>query len=293
MAAKYQESRCLMNLDNRAIRFVPVVMVLFAWLHSAALAQSPRRIEGFTEPYRTVVVASAESGILDSLAVKEGDSLQSGEIIATLDLDVLDASWNIAKEKLTARGNINAAIATLKSRENHFRQIQKLFEQEHASDKEVKQAELDFELAKANVESANDELRALEMELKRIEAQRQRRIIRAPISGQLLELPREVGEAITATESQVATIVALDMLRVRFFLPTDLATHLQSGQVLRVEFASNKKQADATIDFVSPVTDSKSGTVRVELLIDNRKRNFRSGVRCFLGVARTAKRVNH
>jgi len=111
------------------------------------------------------------------------------------------------------------------------------------------------------------------MNLKQIEAQLERRIVRAPISGTVLELPRQVGEAITASESQVATIVTLDQLRVRYFLATERAVGLRRGQTIEVNF---------------PVTDSKSGTVRVELLIDNREQEYRSGLRCLLGNTKTA-----
>ena len=289
MVGQYQESSRPMNQFNEVQRLAVVILVFTTSIPTMVTAQTSRPIEGFTEPHKTVVVASPESGVLDSVVVEEGDVLTKGAIITTLDSQVLNASLNIAREKLNAKGKINAAKATLKSRANHFSQMQQLFYEEHASDKEVKQAELEFELAKANVEAAGDQLRALEMELKQIEAQLERRVIRAPIAGTVLELPRQIGEAVTATESQVATIVALDYLRVRFFLATQRATSLRAGQVIGINFPATNQQTDAIVDFVSPVTDSKSGTVRVELLIDNQNRQFRSGVRCLLGSVRTAK----
>lgn len=248
--------------------------------------------EGFTEPYQTVVVASAESGVLQTLSVREGDTVKQGEILGQLDSQVLVASVNAAREKLKAQGKIKGAQASVRRRSHHLQQIRQLFAREHASDKEVKQAQFELDLANASLESAQDEWHALEMNLKQIEAQLERRIIRAPISGTVLELPRQVGEAITGSESQVATLVALNHLRVRYFMTTDRAMRLKRGQRLKVHFPESHQDTTAIVDFVSPVTDSKSGTVRVELLIDNSSRAYRSGLRCHLQTSSLAQE-NH
>lgn len=255
---------------------------------SVAQTASISRAEGFTEPFVRVVVASPESGVLQSLKVQQGDSIAAGDVVGQLDSQVLNASLNSAQEKLKAQGQINAAKAKLINKTHHLEQMKTLFEKKHASDKEVRQAQLDFDLAKANLEIAQDQRRSLEMDVKQIQAQLERRIVRSPISGTVLELPRRVGEAITATESEVATVVALDRLRVRYFLTTKLAAQLKPGQSIHVSFPATGQHTKAAVDFVSPVTDAKSGTVRVELLIDNKNQAFRSGLRCLLGNVQSA-----
>ncbi len=260
------------------------------WMQTAD-AQSTRQDEGFTEPFKTVIVASPESGVIQSLLAREGDKVQAGEIIAKLDSYVLMATADAAREKLTAQGKINGAKASLDNKSHHLKQMQTLLRGKHASDKEVEQARLAFDLANANLESAQDEMRAQEMEIKKIEAQLERRVVRAPIGGVVLELPRQVGESITATESHVATIVALDQLRVRYFLTTEQALAMKRGSQVKVYFPDTQQQANAIVDFVAPVTDSKSGTVRVELLIRNPNNVYRSGLRCLLGRTQTASQV--
>ena len=257
----------------------------------SSLGQSnePRLEEGFTEPFKTVFIASVDSGVLHSVSVREGDYVSAGDVICTLDSHVLTASVNAAQEKLKAQGRINAAKASLDNKAQTLEQMKELLAQEHASDKEVNQAQLDFDLAAANLETARDDIRSQEMELKRIQAQLERRIIRAPANGFILELPRQVGEAITATESQVATLVALDFLRARYFLSTEQSESLTRGQRLTVSFPDTQQQAEAIVDFVSPITDSKSGTVRVELLIKNDKQQFRSGLRCLMSGLQAAQ----
>ncbi len=199
---------------------------------------------------------------------------------------MLEASLNAAKVKLESQGKIKAAQATLKEKQYHLKQMQKLLVGQHASDKEVRQAQLEVDLANAHLQSANDENRAIEMEIKKIEAQIKRRIIRSSTEGVVLEIPRQEGEAITTSDSEVATIVRLDQLRIRYFLTTDQAMRMQRGDQIKVHFPATDQTVPATVDFVAPVTDSNSGTVRAELIIDNQQGQYRSGLRCILTESR-------
>ncbi len=238
--------------------------------------------EGFSEPLKTVRIAASESGVIESILVAEGDFVKRGDILCKLDCQVLEASLNATKVKLESRGKIQAAQATFEEKQYHLRQMQQLFISKHASDKEVRQAQLEVDLANAQLQSANDESRAIGMEIKRIEAQVERRIIRSSTDGVVLELPRQEGEAITISESEVATIVRLDQLRIRYFLTTVQAMRMKRGDQTNVHFPATDQTALATVDFVAPVTDSNSGTVRVELTIDNQQGQYRSGLRCLL-----------
>jgi hypothetical protein len=42
----------------------------------------------------------------------------------------------------------------------------------------------------------------------------------------------------------------------------------------------SKRRAVGQVEFVSPVTDAESGTVRVKVLLKNTDGQYRSGVRC-------------
>ena len=279
---RYSDSAATSWIGSLTIGLLLLAISSPIYGQTPSTASSTTYAEGFTEPFITVVVASPESGVLQSLNVGEGDSIKQGDVVGRLDSQVLNASLNSAKEKLKSQGQINAAQAKLTSKTHHLDQMKTLLKREHASEKEVRQAQLDFDLAQANLEIASDQHRSLEMDVKQIEAQLERRTVRSPISGTVLELPRQVGEAISATDSEVATVVALDRLRVRYFLTTQLAGQLKNGQSVKVSFPETGQHTTARVDFVSPVTDAKSGTVRVELLIDNQDRSYRSGLRCLL-----------
>jgi RND family efflux transporter MFP subunit len=270
------------NLECRAILLTLIAAVSMTASAPTVVAQRSHADEGFTEPSKSIVVASPESGVLTTVEVNEGEHVQAGAVLARLDSQVLQASVNAAKQRLEANGKIKAAQASLDNKSNRLKQMQELFRNEHASDKEVQQAQLEFDIAQANLESQQDENRLQEMELKKIQAQLERRIVRSPITGIVLELPHKVGEAITASDSTVATVVALDQLRIRYFLTTRQAISMKRGDQVKIAFPDTAQSAIAEVDFISPVTDSNSGTVRVEMLIDNNDGQYRSGLRCTL-----------
>ncbi|MGB7329614.1 MAG: efflux RND transporter periplasmic adaptor subunit [Rubripirellula sp.] len=238
--------------------------------------------EGFTRPVEQVELAVADSGILAEIGIREGAQVRSGDLICELDSDVLRASLAAAEARWNSLGNLAAAEATLAHRQNHLSQLELLREKSHASDQEVIDAKLDVAVALAGRQSAEDQRQVAKQEIAQIQSQIRRRSIVAPFDGVVIELPVSVGERVNATDGYVAKLVRLDQLLVRYDLATRVAAPLRVGQALAVHFPETNQTATAKIDYIAAVTDSSSGTVRVEVLIDNRDGFYRSGVRCVL-----------
>ena len=59
------------------------LVCLVAW--GCSVCQAAGNVEGFTEPYKTIQVASPETGILSAVDVSEGDTVREGASIASLD----------------------------------------------------------------------------------------------------------------------------------------------------------------------------------------------------------------
>ncbi len=261
-------------------RFVPVLTLAMAAL--ASTAASAQTLLSFTEPYETVLVAAPEAGIVAKIAVREGDRVSQGQVIASLDDEVLRASLAAAGAKARARGELAAAQAACDIRRRRVDKFRELRQQGHASPEEVEQAEADLAIAEANLISAQEARQQAQLDADRIRAGVQRRVIRSPIDGVVLMLHKRAGEAVGGGDAQVATLVKLSALRVTLYLPTSRAARLKPSDTVPLRFADSGRRARGRVEFVSPVTDSDSGTVRVVVVIDNPLGEFRSGVRCDL-----------
>ena len=113
---------------------------------ACALLSAPAwavEVHGFLEPYRTVDVATTETGIMIQLLVRVGDPIGEGEVIAQLDDDVHQILVETAKAKTEAQGRLASAQAELKLRKYRLAKLAELIEQGHGRREEVERAAAD------------------------------------------------------------------------------------------------------------------------------------------------------
>lgn len=263
-------------------RTIKAVAVFLLGTAVCPLATYGKPIEGFTQPFETVNLAAPEAGIIQELLVRQGETVTAKQPIALLDNQVLYATLESARAKAASRGPVQAAEAAFRQRQSRLNHMRQLRQEGHGSPEEVERAESDAEIAKANLVSAREDARANALEVKRIEAQIERRTIRSPIHGVISYIAKRPGEFATATDPTVATIVQIDKLRVIFHVPTEQLAGMRVRDHVKVRFTSSGRETTALVDFISPVTDAESNLVRVEVIIDNSDGHFRSGVRCVM-----------
>ncbi len=109
-----------------------------------------------------------------------------------------------------------------------------------------------------------------------------RRTLRAPLDGVIVKAHKQEGEFVAAHDPLLFAIVQLDPLLAVFSVPSHQAVALQAGQKVVVGINGSDDRPQGTIDFVSPVTDAESGTVRINVRLQNGNRLYRSGERCTL-----------
>lgn len=260
-----------------------VLAVSWVLVFSAAAAGAVQ-VDGFTEPNSTIDLAATETGVVAELLVREGDAVTKGQLLATLDTDILQATLEISKAQMQSTGKIDAAQAEWQVGKSKLEKLRELRAKGHASQSELERAEADCAIAEARLRMAREDQAVSALECKRIEAQLERRRIRSPIDGTVLKVFKDTGEAILPGSPNVLTLVALDPLRARFSVPGEHAGKLHAGATVTVRFPETGQTANGTIEVVSPVIDAKSGTVPVVVIVPNEKGRLRSGSRCTLEV---------
>jgi RND family efflux transporter MFP subunit len=254
--------------------------ISFVVLQSAAAYGAS--FDGFTEPFRKIEVAAAETGTVAQVLVHEGDRVTKGQALATLDNEVLEVSREIATATMQAKGKLDSAVAERDLRKTRLARLEPLRADGHASQEEIDRARTDLAVAEANLRAAREQHQLDELERRKIEAMIERRTLRSPIDGYVLKLQKEEREFISATSASVATVVQLDPLRVVFSLPTAYAARLSVGGAVDLELPDSGAKLRGKVEFVAPVTEAESGTVRVKVLIDNANGAYRCGIRCLL-----------
>ena len=224
---------------------------LLALLLTAARADD---MLGYVEPYRIITLSAAETGVIAEVLVREGDPAKKGQVLAKLDTATLQAELEIAQAEAKLQ-------ATRKQR------LDDLASSSRATPEELEKARTDLTIKDAQV--------------RKIQAMIETRLLRSPVDGLVNEIKRDPGEAVSATNSHVLTVVQIDKLTANLFLPPACALALKTGGQAALLLDDREKVA-ATIEFISPITDPASGTVRVKFMIENADGKLRSGVRCAL-----------
>ena len=277
-----------MNLDN--MKMISLIMLLLYSSSCGAhqdndeswIAREFGNEEAFTEPIEKIQVAAAETGIVAKVYVKLGDTVQPGDLLYELDMSVLEASRRVAKSKADNRAKLKSAEIEYQTKLARYEKLVKLAQEGAGSPEEVARSKADAEVASQEIEALREQANQFRLEVEQYEAQMEQRRVRSPIHGQVIEIKKKVGEHVSSNDLHLVSVVQIDTLRAVFHLPTLQATKLEKGNKVQIAFPESNLQTIGIVEYVSPITRADSGRVRVDILIGNREREFRSGVRCYL-----------
>ena len=220
-----------------------------------ALAAEEPALFGYTEPYRIITVSSGDSGVIAEVLVKEGDAVKQGQVLARLDTAVLSAELDVAKAEAKL-------AATRQQRVTELAQSTRVTPEE--------------------MEKVRTEVQIREAQVRRIDAMIEARTMRSPVDGVITEIKRDPSESVSAANPHVLTVVQIDRLAVNLFLPPERVEQLAAGGKAELLLLDPERRIPANVEFVSPLTDAASGTVRVKFNIENPEGKIRSGGRCTL-----------
>jgi RND family efflux transporter MFP subunit len=260
-----------------------------AWLVTAWLAFAPAiaaaqitEVDGLTEPYRTVDVAATEPGLLAKVFVREGDVVRQGQPLAALDSEVYAAMLAIAKRAMESQGNLQSALADVQLKQDRMSKITALRAADHAREEELDRARAELAIAEARLLAVREELDVRRLEYEKIKLQLDRRTIRSPLDGVVIKTHKDEGEFVAPNDPNICTVVQLNPLIATFSVPAPRTRGLKRDQKIALRFSDSTQPAEGAIDFVAPVTDAESGTVRVKVRLENSAGIYRSGERCTL-----------
>lgn len=247
-----------------------------------------------------VDVPAKEAGVLQEIAIREGQTVEAGSLLAKIDdqqaaLAVKRAQAELDIAQLEAENELKYLVAK-KSAEVARSELKRATEAIEKFKKSISQSELDrlqLELEKAEIDSqqakhvqAVAKLTASqkEVELETAQHNLERRRVKAPWAGVVVEVKRELGEWVEPG-IPVARMVRMDRLRVEGFLAArDAAGDLAGRPAKLVADLPGKPGCEfpGAIVFVSPEINPVNGQVRVWAEVENRDRLLRPGLRAAL-----------
>lgn len=237
------------------------VLVSVAPIQSGILNQNYQYIGSLYFSERGLL-ASEVAGVIDNVNVKEGQRVKKGELLATLNSDLL------SNEILSKEGALKQARAQYEKIQKDFSRFKTLYESESVSFKEYEDALFDMQAQKGNMESISY---ALEL----LKTQKRKKSIIAPYDGVILQKLLSQGEWVNAGAG-VFNIAKITPLEATFEVPFAILRALKVGDSLKVWIAN--QMYNAKISAKIPLGDTKARTFPVKLAIDDPKQELIEGL---------------
>lgn len=226
---------------------------------AAAMVADGREFEGLVQPFREVVVGSPVQSTVQEHFVREGDHVETGQLLCRLFLRI---------EQL----EVERSRGLIEKREFDFRSSQNLFADNLISEDEALAVRIELDLARLQLEIAEENVRLRE--------------IRSPIDGIIVERLLEEGETVTATQP-VFVVVNIEQVYIQFYVRAEDLRHIYVGQEAKARFPELDLDGELTgkVDFIDPRVDAASGLLRVRVLVDNPTHQVKAGVRAIVSIS--------
>lgn len=227
--------------------------VLFA---TALLAWAPAHAEpsqGIVMPFKLAGVYSPVlQELITDILVEEGDEVKEGQVVVQLrnDREKLDVELSVKEielRKFTAMGH------------------EKLFKEKMGSEEKALESKTQYELAQL-MKQAKD----LALDEKSIRSQ---------LSGVVVKKYKEEGEAVDRSE-RILDIVNFDQVYMQFYVNPEVRKTLKPDAVMKARVPElDNAEFEGKISFIDPQNNAASGLVRVKLLVDNKDRRIKPGMK--------------
>jgi len=209
-------------------------------------------------------VKARVSGEVREVLVREGASVSSGQVIVKMDTSEYQARVNQALgSQVAAQGQLDIAS---KTRANNKVLVEKGFISKNAFDNAASQ----YDIAKANVDSANG---ALDVARKALSDT----VIRAPISGLVSRRSVEPGEKVSP-DNNLLEIVDLRQMEMAAAVPTSNILSVAPGQEVRLTLDGLPAPAIGKVVRINPSIETGSRSIMVYIQIDNPQGLLRAGM---------------
>ena len=238
-------------------------------------------------PFHVVRSAMPTPGPLASVAVKRADVVKKGQVIAMLESVVEQAQVDAARARSTTDVAIRLKTAVYTAAAAKLERQRKLRAAAVNSEQAWEEAEAAASVAKEEIEQAQLDKELATLELARLEATLERRILRAPAEGVVTSVDLHVGEYADPTNA-IATVTEIDPLTVDVYLPATaypLVSMGMSAAITPQEPLGGPREG--IVITKDPQIDAASGLFLVQLRLPNPGGILPAGVHCSVKFAMT------
>jgi RND family efflux transporter MFP subunit len=238
-----------MNLRVILLAGLPLV-AMTSVAHAASVTDAG--LDCIIEPSSTVKLGSGVPGVIEELLVDRGDLIKKGQVLVRLDSNVERASMESKK-------------ARYEFAKNEYKRKSGLYNKALIPTREVDESETELKIAQRDFEEAEKIL--------------ERKTIRSPIDGIVVQRLLQPGERVE--EQPIMTLVQLSPLYVEVIVPAGMLGSVKAGDRATVRPEDPiKGEFTGKVTIVDNVVDAASGTFGIRIELENKNYSLPSGLKC-------------
>ncbi len=210
-------------------------------------------ISGTVQAVNTATVKARVAGEIQQLQLREGDSVQAGQVLARV--DVTESAARVAQ----AQQQADAARAQRDIQQRQYDNNQKLVNQGFISGTALEASRSQLQAAQSNYQAALSATQVLQKMLSDT-------VLRSPISGHIAKKWVSNGEKVGA-DAQVLEVVDLRQLELAAQIAPADSLRVHTGQRAQLQVDGHSQTISAQVARINPSADSSNRSVAVYLQI--------------------------
>ena len=205
-------------------------------------------LQGNVQTKQNLVIYPEMAGVLRRVYVKEGQQVDKGQLLASIDDGGLGQQ--------VAQLQIQADLA-----KTTFERQERLWNQKIGS-------EIQYLQAKSNYE-------AQQKAVNQMQSQLEKTMVRAPFKGVIDDVITDQGSVVAPGQSQLMRIVNLDNMYIETNVPESYIANVTKNKNVQVEFPVLGKTMDAKIRQAGNFINPSNRTFKVEVAVPNKDRDIK------------------
>ncbi|MCX7272442.1 MAG: efflux RND transporter periplasmic adaptor subunit [Burkholderiales bacterium] len=221
-------------------------------------------ITGSLRPTQQSLVRAKVAGELRDLLVREGVSVQAGQVIARI--DTADFEWRIKEREAQLR----AAQAQVEQAQRVLTSNQQLFDKGFISQSALDGTRSNSDVALGTRDAAEAQLTIARKALADT-------AVVTPISGVVAERFVQPGEKVSP-DNRIVSIVDLSRIEIEALVPASEISNVRTGQSVTLQVEGIAAPQTGKVVRISPTTSTGTRSVPVYIGLENRSGDLRAGL---------------